>query len=366
MTEHNDRIERTLEVARVRADRRRPVPAGHGARRSSTCSSHAAAPRSTAARSRSAAHVTTAAASARSRSRSGCRWCANASSRRSRARHADAAPTPVAAPAATRAADGAPGAAGARPASGAADPGAQRTTPTSAPAPTPATTSERAPASAELPIPGYDALSASQVVERLAGLAAPELDAVRAYEATHRNRRTILGKIDQLSAYGRVMEAARAATAGRPPALVELAHELRAELRDDARRRAVGAAASRRVRAARRALAELMLARDDAIVVVGTIDDVVVGYGTLEFETLRDGARLGVIGDIYVEPEARGGRRGGGGRRPSSSRSAARPGCTGIDAFALPGHRQAKNFFERVGFTARALVMHKPLPPADA
>jgi hypothetical protein len=54
------------------------------------------------------------------------------------------------------------------------------------------------PASSELPIPGYDALSASQVVERLTGLSSAELDIVRAYEAGHRKRRTILGKIDQL------------------------------------------------------------------------------------------------------------------------------------------------------------------------
>src|SRR5262249_1980174 len=38
-----------------------------------------------------------------------------------------------------------------------------------------------APAGDTLPIPGYDALSASQVVERLAGLSEAELDAVRAY-----------------------------------------------------------------------------------------------------------------------------------------------------------------------------------------
>ena len=53
-------------------------------------------------------------------------------------------------------------------------------------------------ATAGLPIPGYDALSASQVVERLAGLSADELGAVHAYESTHRQRRTILGKIEQL------------------------------------------------------------------------------------------------------------------------------------------------------------------------
>jgi hypothetical protein len=54
-------------------------------------------------------------------------------------------------------------------------------------------------AHAALPIPGYDALSASQVVERLAGLVPDELDAVRKYEAAHRRRRTILGKIEQLA-----------------------------------------------------------------------------------------------------------------------------------------------------------------------
>jgi hypothetical protein len=53
--------------------------------------------------------------------------------------------------------------------------------------------------SAGLPIPGYDALSASQVVERLMGLSRDELDAVHAYEASHRRRRTILGKIEQLA-----------------------------------------------------------------------------------------------------------------------------------------------------------------------
>ncbi len=58
----------------------------------------------------------------------------------------------------------------------------------------------RAPDPAPLAIPGYDALSASQVVERLAGLSRDELDAVRHYEAGRRRRRTILGKIEQLSA----------------------------------------------------------------------------------------------------------------------------------------------------------------------
>jgi hypothetical protein len=52
--------------------------------------------------------------------------------------------------------------------------------------------------SAELAIPGYDSLSASQVVQRLPGLVPPELEAVRTYEAAGRGRRTILTKISQL------------------------------------------------------------------------------------------------------------------------------------------------------------------------
>ncbi|MCU1487563.1 MAG: hypothetical protein JWN67_4309 [Actinomycetia bacterium] len=54
------------------------------------------------------------------------------------------------------------------------------------------------PAGAGLAIPGYDSLSASQVLPRLVGLAPDELEAVRAYEAEHRGRKTILGRIAQL------------------------------------------------------------------------------------------------------------------------------------------------------------------------
>ena len=78
-------------------------------------------------------------------------------------------------------------------------------TPPPAPAPVPkpayahGTPANGAPSSADLPIPGYDELSASQVVERLVGLAPSELDAVHAYEAANRQRRTILGKIEQLA-----------------------------------------------------------------------------------------------------------------------------------------------------------------------
>jgi hypothetical protein len=49
-----------------------------------------------------------------------------------------------------------------------------------------------------LAIPGYDALSASQVVQRLAGLSGDELEAVRSYESATRGRKTILNRVEQL------------------------------------------------------------------------------------------------------------------------------------------------------------------------
>ena len=155
------------------------------------------------------------------------------------------------------------------------------------------------------------------------------------------------------------MEAARAATAADIDRLVALALELRGELRV-MRGGALWEVRESRVRPVAEIFAEL-LTRDDTIVLAGTIDDVVVGYGTLELETLRDGRRLAVIGDLYVEPDARAVGVGEAIATELVARATA-AGCIGVDAFALPGHRATKNFFERAGFTARALVMHKPLP----
>ena len=62
---------------------------------------------------------------------------------------------------------------------------------------TPATPTS-GPEAATLAIPDYDSLSASQVLPRLTGLSADELEAVRSYEAAHRSRKTILNRITQL------------------------------------------------------------------------------------------------------------------------------------------------------------------------
>jgi ribosomal protein S18 acetylase RimI-like enzyme len=103
-----------------------------------------------------------------------------------------------------------------------------------------------------------------------------------------------------------------------------------------------------------------LIDRDDALVVVGTVDETVVGFGVLTLERLRTDETLGVISDLFVEPGA---REVGVGEAMADDLVAfcATRGCTGIDALALPGHRTTKNFFEGFGFTARALVMHRAL-----
>lgn len=58
--------------------------------------------------------------------------------------------------------------------------------------------SKDAPDVADLVIPGYDSLAASQVVPRLTTLDSAELSAIGAYEQAHRGRRTILNRVRQL------------------------------------------------------------------------------------------------------------------------------------------------------------------------
>ena len=107
-----------------------------------------------------------------------------------------------------------------------------------------------------------------------------------------------------------------------------------------------------------------LLEREDALVLVGTVDDTVIGFGVVTLEWLRSGETLGVISDLFVEPGA---RAVGVGEAMAGDLVAycVAHGCTGIDALALPGHRAAKNFFEESGFTARAIVMHRRLDPND-
>jgi GNAT superfamily N-acetyltransferase len=103
-----------------------------------------------------------------------------------------------------------------------------------------------------------------------------------------------------------------------------------------------------------------LIGRADARVVVGSVHRSVVGFAVVEVERLRDGDYLGVISELFVEPDARAVGVGEAMIEPLLAFCHER-GCIGVDARVLPGHRAAKNFFEESGFTARALVMHRSL-----
>ena len=92
--------------------------------------------------------------------------------------------------------------------------------------------------------------------------------------------------------------------------------------------------------------------------VVGTIDATVVGYGVSTLQQLVDGSVLAVVSDLYVAPGARGVGIGEAmmDLLVEHARSA---GARGIDALALPGDRETKNFFETFGLKARAIVVHR-------
>ena len=99
------------------------------------------------------------------------------------------------------------------------------------------------------------------------------------------------------------MESSRPASADDIPRVVELAELMRAEL---------GAMRGGSLWLEREAWPEplgdaygALLARDDALLLVGAIDDAVIAFAAVVIEELRSGARLGVITDLFVEPEAR-------------------------------------------------------------
>jgi ribosomal protein S18 acetylase RimI-like enzyme len=119
------------------------------------------------------------------------------------------------------------------------------------------------------------------------------------------------------------------------------------------------------------------LERPDRVLAVGAIDHVVVGFGYGEVGRIAavappawDGhgpgssdprppdEHMGKIEILYVEPEARGIGVGEAIVEVLMEHFDG-AGCVGVDAFALPGNRQAKAFFETHGFVTRMLVMHR-------
>lgn len=104
------------------------------------------------------------------------------------------------------------------------------------------------------------------------------------------------------------------------------------------------------------------IASPDELVLVGTWDDVGVGYAVGHTEVLADGGRLAVLDELYVQPEARAVAVGEA-LMDAVLDWAVAQGCFGIDSTVLPGNRESKNFFERYGLTARAIRVHRRLEP---
>jgi ribosomal protein S18 acetylase RimI-like enzyme len=152
------------------------------------------------------------------------------------------------------------------------------------------------------------------------------------------------------------VEGSRPATAADVPRIVELAHLMRGELGG------LRGGPQWLAREARREpLADAyaaLLDRPDALVVAGTYDGVIVGFGVVVVEPVEADEPLGVITDLFVEDEV---REVGVGEAVVDALLGfcEAAGCSGVDASTLPGHRASKNFFETNGFTARLLVMHR-------
>jgi GNAT superfamily N-acetyltransferase len=158
---------------------------------------------------------------------------------------------------------------------------------------------------------------------------------------------------------GAAEEACRPAAETDVPRLVELAEAAIEELRAGR-----GGAVWARHAARRAPLApafEHELASPEHLVLVGTLDGTVMGYGAAHLERLPDGGLLGVVSDLYTEP---GCRELGIGEITMQAMVdwCTAHGCFGVDSLALPGDRHTKNFFESFGLVARAIVVHRALP----
>lgn len=93
--------------------------------------------------------------------------------------------------------------------------------------------------------------------------------------------------------------------------------------------------------------------RPDEALVVGCVDDTVVGYASAALSAARDG-RLCMIEELVVHPDAQ--AIGVGSAILETVRAwAVENDCLAIESQVLPGNRAAKNFFERVGMKTRKM-----------
>lgn len=102
------------------------------------------------------------------------------------------------------------------------------------------------------------------------------------------------------------------------------------------------------------------IAVDSQSVVIGEVEGVSVGFARVEAKSTPQGATICHVHELFVFPDARG--VGVGAMLLAEIMRFGRShGCTGIDARALPGDRNTKNFFESFGLVARSLAVHTTL-----
>ena len=157
------------------------------------------------------------------------------------------------------------------------------------------------------------------------------------------------------------MEGARRAVAADLAALVSLVEAEHAEL-------AAQRGGALWVAHAAQATTERLLAAlraSDALVLAGTLDDVVLGVATARVIDAPGVGPIATLEDLYVEPEAR--EVGiGAALLDALVQWALTAGCVGVDSVVLPGNRAAKNFFEAHGLVARSITVHHRFTATDA
>ena len=103
-----------------------------------------------------------------------------------------------------------------------------------------------------------------------------------------------------------------------------------------------------------------VIADPEAVLVAGVWEKAVVGYGWARRLVRLDESPVARIEELFVTPDA---RSVGVGEAIFNALKqwAKEQEVVAVDAFVLPGHRQAKNFFETFKMTAHALIVHTRL-----
>jgi GNAT superfamily N-acetyltransferase len=95
-------------------------------------------------------------------------------------------------------------------------------------------------------------------------------------------------------------------------------------------------------------------------VIAGLIDDYIVGVSVVGIDDSFPDGPIGVVQELFVEPDARGVGTGEA-MLDLVVMWCRERGCAGVDLAVLPGDRNAKNLCERSGFSARLLIMYRAL-----